>query len=175
MNLAYRSAILAGTSTLEPSIRESAVSPALLMIYSRLKFVSSDCGNTISNGATQYANPASACNMACAGNANETCGGGNALTLYYANKAAPAQPIDNPGPPGFSLLGCYTDSVNSRTLITLEQYTGSLTVAVCCNACAASGYKYAGVEYANECYCGNSFTNGGGPAPDGEIYCNMLW
>lgn len=30
-----------------------------------------------------------------------------------------------------------------------------------------------GTEYSGECYCDNALQNGGGPAPDGELYCNM--
>ena len=51
--------------------------------------------------------------------------------------------------------------------------SGSLTVALCTTACKNSGYTYAGVEYAGECYCGNAIANGG-PAPDGFSGCNML-
>jgi len=30
-----------------------------------------------------------------------------------------------------------------------------------------------GTEYSGECWCGNTIMNGGGPAPDGNAYCNM--
>lgn len=48
-----------------------------------------------------------------------------------------------------------------------------MTTESCLNACQDSGYLYAGTEYAGECYCGNAFANGGGPAPDGNAGCNM--
>lgn len=37
------------------------------------------CGNTISNGATPAA---SGCNMVCAGDSSEYCGGGDRLNVY---------------------------------------------------------------------------------------------
>src|SRR6266516_1182264 len=50
--------------------------------------------------------------------------------------------------------------------------SGALTVALCTSACQAAGYVLAGVEYAGECYCGNTVASGG-PASDGLTGCNM--
>jgi hypothetical protein len=71
----------------------------------------------------------------------------------------------------------YTDSVAARTLTANGASAGGgsvLTVALCTQACQAGGYILAGVEYSGECYCGNSISNGGGPAPDGLTGCNMV-
>ena len=64
-------------------------------------------------------------------------------------------------------------------------------MALCVAVCGQNNQKYAGMEYAGECCayplavhhpsfmltdhgdCGNSFTGGGGPAPDGFSGCNM--
>ena len=48
-----------------------------------------------------------------------------------------------------------------------------MTIELCTAACLAAGFSLAGVEYAGECYCGTTFTNGGGPAPDGNALCDM--
>lgn len=48
-----------------------------------------------------------------------------------------------------------------------------MTVALCTAACKAQSYSYAGLEYAAECYCGNSIGGTNGPAPDGLKGCNM--
>lgn len=45
-----------------------------------------------------------------------------------------------------------------------------MTGGACTRACQAAGYTLAGTEYGQECWCGNSFLNGGAPASDG---CNM--
>jgi glucan 1,3-beta-glucosidase len=47
------------------------------------------------------------------------------------------------------------------------------TIEACQATCHASGYTFAGVEYANECYCDNKIENTGGPAPDRTAGCIM--
>lgn len=44
----------------------------------------------------------------------------------------------------------------------------TMTVEKCATACAA--YKYFGLEYGRECWCGNvlNITPNGGPAPQGD-------
>jgi hypothetical protein len=131
-----------------------------------------DCGNSITNGGVAAA--ATDCNMACTGAAGEPCGAGNRLNVFMNTVATPPPgPVTNPGPTGWGLLGCYTDAVGARTLTVGVAAGGAATMTVesCVAACA--GYTYAGVEYAAECYCGNAFSNGGGPAPDGFTGCNM--
>ncbi|TDL18566.1 hypothetical protein BD410DRAFT_691710, partial [Rickenella mellea] len=46
-----------------------------------------------------------------------------------------------------------------------------VSVETCVQACGSNNFTLAGVEYAQECYCGNSFQNGGVPATDGG--CTM--
>ncbi|ORY19791.1 hypothetical protein BCR34DRAFT_595240 [Clohesyomyces aquaticus] len=119
------------------------------------------CGNAISNdGAPE---PSGDCNMVCNGNSTEYCGAGYRLNLYTKRDA----------PNGWSSLGCYTDSVGARTLANQQFPAGGLTTESCLAACKTAGFAYAGTEYGGECYCGNSFVNGGGPAPDGNTGCNM--
>jgi hypothetical protein len=48
-----------------------------------------------------------------------------------------------------------------------------MTVEACQAGCQALGFTLAGVEYADECYCGNQVQGGNGPAPDGNAQCNM--
>lgn len=42
-----------------------------------------------------------------------------------------------------------------------------MTPKVCQDACAATGYKYAGLEYAHQCWCDNTIRNNHGPATSG--------
>ncbi|EME81961.1 uncharacterized protein MYCFIDRAFT_165158 [Pseudocercospora fijiensis CIRAD86] len=72
--------------------------------------------------------------------------------------------------------GCYTDSVNARTLRYGQAVPGgpqNMTVENCVASCKKAGYTIAGVEYSGECFCDNTVSNGGGPAPDGSAQCNM--
>ncbi|KAF1949918.1 DUF1929-domain-containing protein [Byssothecium circinans] len=100
----------------------------------------------------------------CNGNSTEYCGGTNRLNVYTARQISPDT---------WNAIGCYTDSVGQRTLSVRQFPAGDLTTESCVAACRSAGYFYAGTEYAGECYCDNAFRNGGGPAPDGDVGCNM--
>ena len=64
-----------------------------------------DCGNVISNGGTTALD--SDCNFPCNGNANETCGAGGLLNLYWSGAAPPAAPVIAPNNGLWISLGCY--------------------------------------------------------------------
>lgn len=54
----------------------------------------------------------------------------------------------------WAFLGCYTDSISSRTLgqrFDVSGGAGSTTIEGCQAICHANGYSLAGVEYADEC------------------------
>jgi len=118
--------------------------------------VHKDCGNNFQGGSATTA--ASDCNMPCTGNSTEICGAGNRLNVFWNGAQAPPPPTTNPGVNGWTYVGCYTDS-NTRTLpnvMTVPGGTTNMTIALCTSACKASGYTYAGAEYAGEC-CKYSF------------------
>ena len=48
-----------------------------------------------------------------------------------------------------------------RTLTTGVQPDGSTSIETCTDACFNAGYPLAGTEFADECYCGLDFSNGG--------------
>lgn len=77
-----------------------------------------DCGDAFANGGVPAA--ASDCNMLCAGNSEEFCGGPNRLNVYnYTGTDLPAHapgggngptnvfPVTSPLPGSFSYAGCY--------------------------------------------------------------------
>lgn len=101
----------------------------------------------------------SSCNTACAGDATELCGGGNAIDVYQNSAYQPPVPTVVPSSGTFNSIGCYSDSTSSRALSggSYIDNTG-LTVAECITK-AGNAYKYAAVEYYGECYWGNSLSS----------------
>lgn len=93
------------------------------------------------------------------------------LTVYSLASAAVIVPRAAGDIPGWNSIGCYVDAVGSRTL-SVAQYLGiDMTIEACTTACSNNGYQYAGVEYANECYCDSQIAAGATLATDGR--CNM--
>lgn len=137
-------------------------------------------GNTIPNQKVDDAN----CNFDCSGNLNQICGGngfndqnnGAYISLFGNSDGGgdpppPAGgPYVNPGVGGYGSIGCYTEATNGRALPN-GVATTKKTVGQCVTACSAQNYKYAGVEYGGECWCGNAFTAGAVQAKIGD--CNM--
>jgi hypothetical protein len=118
---------------------------------------------------TKTANTDMGCNMACSGNRTQTCGGGSRLTVFYSGGKPPAGPATNPGPPGWTSMGCYNDSTAARTLSVVGNIQGgpsNMSVLNCVDACQAGSYTFAGVENGGECYCGNQPDHYGGPSLD---------
>ncbi|KIM96518.1 hypothetical protein OIDMADRAFT_148350 [Oidiodendron maius Zn] len=64
-------------------------------------------------------------------------------------------PVPYPGNSKWTNIGCYTEATNARAL-TGDSYVSStnMTGESCLAFCA--GFTYAGVEYSEECYCGNT-------------------
>jgi hypothetical protein len=125
------------------------------------------------------------CKMICAGSKTEICGGSNRLSVYVLNSTAPVASLtsssilsstSNINPAGVPIVGayvyldCQTDLVADRTLTGRYTASSSMTVESCASFCA--GYTFFGVEYSQECYCGNTFLASSYAATDGR--CSML-
>ncbi|KAJ9474296.1 hypothetical protein PHBOTO_004349 [Pseudozyma hubeiensis] len=126
------------------------------------------CGNAMALSTTKQATDAP-CNMPCTGNATEMCGAGNLINVYSNQvNLLPVQPATAGA---FTSLGCYSDSINARTLQGAQPALGQgNSVESCAQQCA--NFNYFGVEYADECYCGNTLLNGASQQPSGD--CNMV-
>lgn len=74
-------------------------------------------------------------------------------------------------PTGWSYLGCYTDSVGTRTLPGSTYNGNAMTEESCVSFCQSHGYPYAGTEYGGECYCGASLASTGTVASGSD--CNV--
>ncbi|GLB42368.1 putative copper radical oxidase [Lyophyllum shimeji] len=103
---------------------------------------------------------ATACNVPCGGNANETCGGPSVINIFTNGKPQPTVPAEVVGPNTTSWLyqGCLTDnSIGTRTFpLHLAPETGGVTPQTCVDTCFAAGQIFAGVEFGSECWCGNA-------------------
>ncbi|KAK3325520.1 hypothetical protein B0H66DRAFT_548554 [Apodospora peruviana] len=127
------------------------------------------CGNSLHATSTNVS--LSECNMPCNGNPLEYCGAGNRLELYVNDAvvapAAPSHPPTITG--GWTFSACRTEATGARALSAQSYAAGTMTLESCAAYCV--GYTYFGVEYATECYCGNSFATGSVVAPVGD--CSM--
>ncbi|KAI0641646.1 hypothetical protein C8Q79DRAFT_918971 [Trametes meyenii] len=127
------------------------------------------CGNEISNGGTNATE--SDCNFPCTGDANEICGAGNRLSVYWDGVPPPPPPITVPSVGLWESLGCFNDSVDARVLAVGVNVPGPFTVEGCTTACQDANFPLAGVEFAGQCFCDTQIENGGAPTPPGD--CNM--
>lgn len=107
------------------------------------------CGTTLSSSGTEAAE--AECSMPCGGDSTETCGGPNRLSVYTNNNYV------TPGGatiPGYQYVGCYNDTAAARSLSGTYTYSNDMTVEACATFC--NGATYFGVEYYDECYCGET-------------------
>ncbi|KAI5199776.1 hypothetical protein E4T39_06075 [Aureobasidium subglaciale] len=112
------------------------------------------------------------CTLACPGNSSQICGQSNRLSIYSngapVQRAAPSNPevVGN-----YFFSGCHNESTSGHALSATSYSDGkNMTLENCAAFC--NGYKYFGVEYSAECYCGSSFGPGSAIAPDST--CSML-
>ncbi|KAG8881117.1 hypothetical protein FRB97_000169 [Tulasnella sp. 331] len=132
------------------------------------------CGNSLGDATLS-----TWCNGPCAGDSTSICGGTYKLSVYKASgpsttattktsvttttattittsAASASTTASLPSNGTLSFVGCYTDQASPRTLPGYTFTDNTMTNALCAATCAAKGYMYAGSEYSNECYCGNS-------------------
>ncbi|WWC68300.1 uncharacterized protein I206_102224 [Kwoniella pini CBS 10737] len=153
------------------------------------------CGNTIAAGSVPTT--LSSCNMLCAGNASEYCGAGSKLNMYAIQvsatstsasvsasasasgsvsatsssaSATPTGPVQPATVGSYSFVDCHSEATTGRALASKTLASDSMTLELCASTCA--GYTYFGVEYARECYCGNTFQAGSATVTDGR--CSMV-
>ncbi|KZF19119.1 WSC-domain-containing protein [Xylona heveae TC161] len=139
------------------------------------------CGNSFNAGSV---GGQTGCTMACTGNKNEICGGPNRLTVWNVSgsgsgssssssstkASATSSPTSSPSGGAVS-LGCYSEATNQRALSGASYVdTTGMTNEACESYCKGKGFTYAGTEYSQECYCGNSFNAG---SVGGQTGCTM--
>ncbi|KAF5325141.1 hypothetical protein D9619_009961 [Psilocybe cf. subviscida] len=117
------------------------------------------------------------CNMPCAGDSNEICGGAGRINIY--NHTALAHPIPVAPVPTirqtvgtYQYQGCFLDVVNgsANALSHRMVIPGGTTLELCTSYCQAAGFPVAGVELGHECWC-DSYMALAAKAPDSD--CNL--
>lgn len=118
------------------------------------------CGNSLVNAAV-LASSDSECNMACGGNSSEMCGAGNRLSVYSASTNVTIYPVpstlNTSLPTGWTYQGCLAEEQGGRIFVNMIDWPTNNTVPACLSACAAYGYSAAGLEYGEQCFCGDDW------------------
>jgi hypothetical protein len=76
---------------------------------------------------------------------------------------------------GWKYVACAKDPAGqSRTLGDLSLDQPDMTVEKCISACDGKGFKYAGVEYRSQCFCGNDVAQDRLPTEGTLGDCSLL-
>ncbi|KAJ7211023.1 hypothetical protein C8J57DRAFT_1606424 [Mycena rebaudengoi] len=152
------------------------------------------CDNFLQNGAVTA--PLSDCNMACKGNAAETCGAGNRLNVFTSGKTPPPPPkiLDKIPttnlPKPWSYVGCFLTIESSVGLCRANNFTIAaaefsvnktvqLVTSSLIHICCSTGSMLYVTDYSRPEYdttwsysvCGNQLIAGATAAPESD--CNM--
>ncbi len=128
------------------------------------------CGNAIYNGGVKTAD--SDCSTACPGDPSQMCGAGNRLSIVANGPPpiyAPPAPIKTVG--SWTYQGCAVDNADDQRTFFWQLILPNMTPQMCLDRCAQYGYHAAGLEYGDECYCGdpaNMATHGSTFRPESE-------
>lgn len=124
------------------------------------------CGNSLAYDALKVVDRA--CSTTCPGDSTQSCGQAGRISVWSGGTPSQAGAYGNVNTlTGYSYASCYVDNANNvRALSGKSTSTSSMTVESCAAFC--SGYQYFGLEYASECYCGQTLTAATGSG------CTML-
>ncbi|OCL14883.1 WSC-domain-containing protein [Glonium stellatum] len=96
----------------------------------------------------------------------------SATAFLEKRTQTPLPPCSYPYTP-FIYSGCYYDAVYNRSLPFMAPIEfNNATVEQCTAACKGNGYRYAGLEYYGQCYCGASISSDVAPPTDCNFTCN---
>ncbi|KAL9085044.1 MAG: hypothetical protein Q9165_007785 [Trypethelium subeluteriae] len=152
------------------------------------------CGHNAPPGSQFHPESDDRCTFSCPGDVSQACGGnGGYISIYYDssvftptnqtyNQSSTQSSGSGGGPQivqstsNFNYIGCYSEGSNGRALSGKAPATPQAggSVEYCASQCA--GFEYFGVEYANECYCGNTLNAGSELVPGGDptvTLCDM--
>lgn len=124
------------------------------------------CGNDISE-QTLFIEE-TACATSCTGDDSEVCGDNQKLSVYATFNISGSVFDRETVREEWIEVGCFEDGRNGNHSLTGAAYAClGMTIEMCMNFCDVMGFPVAGLEYGGECYCGDSFENGGGGCSGG--------
>lgn len=114
------------------------------------------CGKNFDLGTGTFV-PRDQCTRKCSGNSSEVCGDLYKLSVFnLTNADIELDSYDHPA--GYA--GCFAEGNGVLALQGNSWTLNTMTVSQCLNGCSEIGYKLAGLESGNRCYCANDFTGG---------------
>jgi hypothetical protein len=135
------------------------------------------CDDYVRNNAS-LASSDSQCAMTCAGNTNEICGGPNLLSVYSnaTITVLPPPTVQTTNLPGsWVYKGCLQDNVNNtRTFPYMLTYATNNSATACLSRCQEYGFQAAGMEYGEQCFCGDTFDIGPDVQTVPDSQCDQL-
>ncbi|KAI1869874.1 uncharacterized protein JN550_005464 [Neoarthrinium moseri] len=114
------------------------------------------CGKYIAPPALLPGTP-SQCDMTCKNNkaiSKQRCGGYGRMAVFNNTNYAGPGSMKNYN--SWSYDSCYMEPQWGRALTNQVKAEDTMTVQKCLDACTNGKYKYAGLEYGRECWCGNT-------------------
>ena len=109
------------------------------------------CGNT--DVPVEKA-PESECNRRCPGDQWAYCGAAYRNTLYQKQGGSTGT---SPIPEPWRFIGCHMEPTGKRGINGGVVAMQNLTPSRCAQFCGERKFKYAGVQYGTQCYCGNTY------------------
>ncbi|XP_050537386.1 uncharacterized protein LOC126903300 isoform X2 [Daktulosphaira vitifoliae] len=95
----------------------------------------------------------SACHTPCSGARDQKCGGNNVINVYHTGLKWETTVMSN------HYIGCYEESADNRIFNGYSKSFPVNTPSFCTKLCFKKGFKYAGVTYKSECFCGDQPPN----------------
>ncbi|CAJ2505176.1 Uu.00g125700.m01.CDS01 [Anthostomella pinea] len=98
------------------------------------------------------------CAIPCSGNSSQVCGDRSKISVWYSADASKAHgaPRVVGGNANYTYHGCVAEPSGARALAGGMIAGNGMTVQQCLAWAAGNGFRYAGLEYARECYGGNA-------------------
>ncbi|KAH8113137.1 copper radical oxidase [Phellopilus nigrolimitatus] len=116
------------------------------------------CDNNVINGGV-LASEDTDCDMACGGNSTEACGGPDLMSIYSSTSDVVLLPVpvtQNTSLPGqWQYVGCLAEPGANRTFPYQIILQNNNSATNCLSLCSAYGYPAAGMEFSDECWCGD--------------------